>query len=97
MVRHYFVYILASKRSGTLYIGITNRITRRTLEHKLNIVEGFTKKYQVHSLVYYEIYTDVKEAIKREKQLKWWRRDWKIKLIETENPKWEDLYKKIIF
>jgi len=91
VIRHYFVYILASKRNGTLYIGVTNNIAIRSLQHKLNISDGFTKKYKVHILVYYEIYTDIKEAIKREKQLKWWRREWKIKLIESKNPKWLDL------
>ncbi|MBI4062475.1 GIY-YIG nuclease family protein [Candidatus Gottesmanbacteria bacterium] len=96
MIRHYFVYILASKRNGTLYIGVTNNIAIRSLQHKLNILDGFTKKYKVHILVYYEIYVDIKEAIKREKQLKWWRREWKTKLIEEKNPKWEDLYRKII-
>ena len=96
MIRHYFVYILASRRNGTLYIGISNHITRRSVEHRLELKEGFTKKYHVHMLVYYEIYTDINEAIRREKQLKWWKRAWKIKLIETKNSKWEDLYEKII-
>lgn len=96
MIKHYFVYILASKQNGTLYIGITNHLTRRTLEHKLRLIDGFTKKYNVHILVYYEIYTDIKEAIHREKQLKWWKRSWKIKLIEETNPNWKDLYEKII-
>ena len=96
MVRHYFVYILASRRNGTLYVGVSNRIGRRSIEHRLELNEGFTKKYHVHRLVYYEIYTDIKEAIEREKQLKWWKRAWKIKLIESKNLQWEDLYKRII-
>ncbi len=93
---HYFVYILASKKNGTLYIGVTNHLGRRIYEHKYNLISGFTKKYSIHLLVYYEIFDDIKLAIQREKQLKNWRRDWKIKLIEAKNPGWEDLYKKII-
>jgi len=82
-MREYFVYILASKRNGTLYIGVTNDLIRRIYEHKAGIIEGFTKKYKIKILVYYEIHSDINEAIKREKALKKWKRDWKIELIET--------------
>lgn len=92
MANIYYVYILASKRNGTLYIGITNDLKRRVYEHKNNLVEGFTKKYKVHNLVYYENTVDVKIAIEREKNLKFWKRKWKIQLIEKQNPNWIDLY-----
>lgn len=95
MLRHYFVYILTSKPNGTLYIGVTNNLPKRTTQHKYNFVDGFTKKYHVHRLVYFEMYTDIKAAIQREKQLKWWKRDWKIQLITKNNPTWQDLYEKI--
>jgi putative endonuclease len=93
-MKYYFVYILASKRNGTLYIGVTNDVERRTYEHKNNVFPGFTQKYGVHMLVYYEMFTDIDDAITREKQLKKWNRAWKIRLIEKHNPKWEDLYTK---
>src|SRR5690242_3030054 len=96
MVRHYFVYILASKPNGTLYIGVTNNLGKRTIDHKYSLMDGFTKRYGVHRLVYYEMFTDIKVAIQREKQLKWWKRDWKIDLIRQQNPQWKDL-QKIIF
>ncbi len=92
----YYVYILASKRNGTLYIGITSNLFKRIYEHKNNLVEGFTKKYNIHNLVYYEITEDVNNAISREKQLKRWKRNWKIELIEKNNPKWKDLYFELI-
>ena len=88
----YCVYILASKRNGTLYIGVTNNLMKRVYEHKNDLVEGFTKKYGVHRLVYYEQSEDVKSAIEREKRLKAWQRRWKLKLIEEMNPEWTDLY-----
>jgi len=87
----YYVYILASKKGGTLYIGVTNNLIKRIWEHKHNITEGFTKKYSVHLLVYYESYPDIKLAIEREKNLKKWNRSWKIQLIEKANPLWNDL------
>lgn len=90
--KHYFVYILASKRNGTLYIGVTNNLIRRVYEHKNDLIEGFTKKYRVHYLVYYEMTRDVKSAIEREKRLKKWNRKWKLELIEKMNPQWKDLY-----
>jgi putative endonuclease len=94
-VGQYYVYILASQKNGTLYIDVTNHIGRRVFEHKFETIPGFTHKYNVKYLVYFEIYTNIGEAIKREKQLKNWKRQWKIELIEKTNPYWEDLYKKI--
>ena len=91
-MKTYYVYILASKKNGTIYIWVTNNITRRTFEHKEKQVKWFTEKYDVEKLVYYEPYEDVREAIKREKQLKWWNRKWKLDLIEKVNPSWKDLY-----
>ncbi len=87
----YYVYILASKRNGTLYIGVTNELSRRVDQHKNNLIPGFTSKYSVHDLVYYEQTSDINSAIKREKQIKEWQRSWKIELIEKENPEWKDL------
>jgi putative endonuclease len=91
----YYVYILASKKYGTLYTGVTSNLVERVYQHKTNYVEGFTKKYRVHSLVYYEIHEDIQEAILREKQIKKWYRNWKINLIEEGNPHWLDLYHEI--
>ena len=88
----YYVYIPASQRNGTLYIGVTNNIARRTHEHRENLVEGFTKKYRVHMLVYFEMHEDIRRAIQREKNMKHWPRAWKIALIEKDNPDWLDLY-----
>ena len=90
--KNYYVYILASKRNGTLYIGVTSDLRKRVFEHKNNLVDGFTKKYKVHNLVYYEQTIDVRSAIEREKRLKRWKRRWKLILIEKENPNWKDLY-----
>ena len=87
----YFVYILASKRNGTLYIGVTSNLTKRLYEHKNKLLKGFTEKYNVNKLVYYETSNDQTSAIIREKQLKKWNRKWKIELIEKNNPKWVDL------
>ncbi len=92
----YCVYILASKRNGTLYIGVTNKLQRRVFEHKNNIVDSFTKKYNIHILVHYEVFDDINEAIKREKQLKEWNRKWKLNLIEKDNSEWKDLWDEII-
>jgi putative endonuclease len=88
----FYVYILASKRHGTLYIGVTNDLVRRVYEHKNNYVEGFTKKYHMHILVYYEQCESIESAIQREKQLKTWHRNRKILIIEGANPDWKDLY-----
>jgi putative endonuclease len=90
-VRQYFVYILASSKNGTLYIGVTGNLERRMNIHQSSTVSGFTQKYQVHNLVYYEIHSDPNEAIKREKQIKKWKRFWKINLINSINPNWEEL------
>lgn len=95
-MQSYYIYILAGKRNGTLYIGITSDLIKRVYEHKNNLVEGFTKKYKVHNLVYYEQTEDVESAIKREKQLKNWHRKWKTDLIEEGNPEWKDLYYDLI-
>ena len=86
------VYILASGRNGTLYIGVTSDLARRVSEHRANVVEGFTQKYGVHRLVYIEFHDEMTDAILREKQLKKWRRAWKLELIEKANPTWRDLY-----
>ena len=91
-MKMFWVYILASKRNGTLYIGVTNDLIRRIAEHKSGAVEGFTKTYRVHILVYYEETPYHAAAIQREKQLKAWRRQWKLELIEKTNPEWKDLY-----
>ena len=90
--KEYYVYIMASKRDGVLYVGVTNDLYRRVLEHKNNVVKGFTQRYFVHRLVYFEQTEDIYSAIAREKQLKNWKRDWKIKLIKRYNPEWKDLY-----
>ena len=87
----FFVYILASKRNGTLYVGVTNNLTRRILEHKSKLVPGFTKRYGVDQLVYFEVFDSILEARAREHSMKGWRRVWKIKLIEEGNPNWDDL------
>ncbi len=92
----YYVYILASRRNGTLYVGVTSDPIRRIWEHKSDLFDGFTKKYSVHHLVYYELTSDVNTAIKREKQLKKWRRKWKLELIEKMNPEWGDLYQDLL-
>jgi putative endonuclease len=90
--RSYYVYILASHIGGTLYIGVTNDLVRRVAEHKLKIAKGFTKRYDVSRLVYFEVFEEVEQAIHREKRLKKWPRAWKISLIEKDNPDWIDLY-----
>ena len=92
----YYVYILASKKKGTLYIGVTSNLVKRVYEHKNGLIEGFTKKYHVHKLVYYEVSRDVNAVITREKQMKKWNRAWKIELIEKSNPGWKDLYSNIL-
>lgn len=87
----YYVYILSSQKNGTLYIGVTNNLQRRIYEHQNILVDGFTKKYKIHNLVYYEQTDSVESAIIREKQLKNWKREWKVKLIEENNIAWRDL------
>ena len=90
------VYILASEYNGTLYIGVTSNLIQRIWQHRIDLVEGFTKKYTVHSLVYYELHENIQTAILREKQLKKWNRQWKINLIKKFNPTWKDLWQELI-
>ena len=90
------VYILASERNGTLYIGVTSDLIKRVWEHREGVVDGFTKKYSVHKLVYFEQFDDMENAIIREKRLKKWRRAWKLNLIEQSNPHWNDLWQQIV-
>ncbi len=90
------VYILASKRNGTLYIGVTSDLIKRVWEHRNNMIEGFTKRYGVHQLVWYEMHEGMESAIEREKHLKEWKRKWKLELIESTNPSWQDLYHTIV-
>ena len=97
MEKQLYVYILASKRNGTLYIGVTSDLIKRVWEHKNKVVPGFTTKYKVGLLVYYEIHPSAESAILREKRLKKWNRKWKIRLIEEKNPDWNDLYEDICF
>ncbi|MGH7037609.1 MAG: GIY-YIG nuclease family protein [Stellaceae bacterium] len=92
----FFVYLLASKPYGTLYIGFTTDLARRVWEHKNKLVPGFTAKYGVDRLVWFEIHDDRDSALRREKQIKEWKRDWKINLIEHDNPHWTDLYRDIL-
>ena len=86
------VYIMTNKRNGTLYIGVTSDLVKRVWEHKNNMVEGFTKRYGIHRLVWYEMHESMKSAIDREKRSKEWKRKWKLELIESINPSWQDLY-----
>jgi len=92
-----YIYIMSNKKNGTLYVGVTSDIIKRIYEHKNSITDGFTKKYNLKKLVYYEIYDDITEAIKREKQLKNWQRDWKVELINKMNGDWDDLYDGILW
>jgi putative endonuclease len=91
LTNQYFVYLLSSKNNGTLYIGVTNDLVRRIYEHKNGLADGFTKKYGIKNLVWYEVHEDIEQAIIREKQIKKWNRAWKIELIQKENPEWRDL------
>jgi len=95
-MKEFYVYILASKRNGTLYIGVSSGLIRRVYIHKNDILDGFSKRYQTHMLVYYEKHDNWEEAVRREKQIKKWNRAWKLRLIEENNPMWDDLYKDII-
>ncbi len=94
--KHPAVYILASKRNGTLYTGVTSNLPARVWQHKNNVVDGFTKKHNVHQLVYFEMHGDMASAYGREKEIKKWNRSWKMELIEGENPEWKDLYEDIL-
>jgi putative endonuclease len=95
MKKHPAVYLLASKRNGTLYLGVTSDLTKRVWQHKNDLVEGFTKRYCVHLLVWYEQHPSMLSAIKKERQMKEWKRKWKLDVIEQMNPTWEDLYYRI--
>lgn len=94
-MKQYYVYILAKQRNSTFYVGITSDLPKRIYEHKNDLTDGFTKKYGIHKLVYFEIHGDPENAIKREKRLKKWNRPWKMRLIEEMNPDWNDLYDQI--
>ena len=96
MPRQPAVYILASKRNGTLYIGVTSELAQRVWQHKNNVVDGFTRRYSVYQLVWYELHETMESAIEREKALKNWKRLWKLALIENSNPGWQDLYETIV-
>ena len=96
MDKRYFVYILASKRNGTLYIGVTSDLGRRVWEHREELIDGFTKNYGVRMLVHYEVFENVRDAIHRESRLKKWKREWKINLIQQSNLEWDDLYEKFL-
>ena len=95
-MRNSYVYILSSKKHGTLYIGVTSDLVKRISEHKIKFRKGFSSKYDVNKLVYFEVFDDIENAIIREKHLKKWNRDWKIRLIEENNPEWIDLYESIV-
>ena len=95
MTKQPAVYILASKRNGTLYVGVTSDLVKRVWQHRNDEVEGFTKQYRVHALVYFELHTTMMDAIRREKQIKKWYRAWKIRLIEEQNPEWRGLWPEI--
>lgn len=97
MPKRYWVYIMASRRNGTLYIGVTNDIARRVWEHREGHIPGFTRKYDVKILVYYDMFEDVSAAIYRETRLKKWKRRWKLELIQKTNPEWRDLYESIVW
>ena len=96
MQKQFYVYILASQRNGTLYTGITSDLVKRIWQHRNGEIEGFTKKYRINTLVYYETHRSSESAIMRERQIKKWRRKWKLKLIEEDNPYWNDLYDRIV-
>ena len=95
-MNQYYIYILASQNNSTLYVGVTNDLMKRVYEHKNNLVDGFTSRYKVHKLVYFEESNDIQSAILREKRIKKWNRQWKIRLIEKINPHWKDLYEDLI-
>lgn len=95
-MKQYYIYITVNKSNEVIYVGVTNDLIKRIYEHKNKIFDGFTKKYNVDKLVYYEIYNDIEEAIKREKQLKNWHREWKLNIVKGINPGFNDLYKEIV-
>jgi len=96
MIKQPAVYILASKRNGTLYTGVTSDLVKRIWQHKSDLVEGFTQQYCVHDLVWFELHDNMTTAIEREKNIKEWKREWKLNLIEKNNPDWQDLYDDIV-
>ena len=96
MEKSYYVYILEKERNSTFYAGVTSDLVKRIYEHKNELADGFTKKYGIKTLVYYEAHTEIEEAIKREKRLKKWNRPWKMRLIEQMNPEWNDLYDELV-
>lgn len=96
MIKQPAVYVLASGRNGTLYIGVTSDLVKRIWEHKNNLAEGFTRRYNVHHLVWYELHDNMNSAIEREKRMKEWKRDWKLRLIKNFNPGWQDLYDTLV-
>ena len=91
----YYLYILASRPGGAIYVGVTNNLVRRVYEHRMNLIDGHTKQYDVHCLVYFEVYSTARDAIQREKNIKHWPRAWKTRLIASTNPMWRDLYDEI--
>ena len=93
---NYFVYLMASRKNGTLYVGVTNDLVRRVYEHKNGLVQGFTSRYTVHQLVWFESTPSVESAIDKEKQIKNWKREWKLALVEKTNPEWRDLYETLL-
>ena len=95
-MKNYYVYIVSNKPRGTLYIGMTNNLVRRVYEHRDGLIDGFTRKYNLKRLVYFEVFNRVEDAIHREKRLKKWNRQWKIELIEKVNPAWIDLYEQLV-
>ena len=95
-MKNYYVYLVTNKLHGTLYIGITDNLVRRGDEHRNGLIDGFTKKYNLKRLVYFEVFNYVEDAIHREKRLKKWNRQWKIELIEKVNPEWTDLYEQLV-
>jgi len=94
-MKEYFVYIMAHEPHGAIYVGVTNDLVRRAYEHKHGLADGFTKKYNIKTLVYYEITENIEAAIQREKLLKRWKREWKEQLIAASNPEWKDLYQQV--
>lgn len=96
MAKQFYVYILASKRNGTLYTGVTSNLIQRVWQHKHEVIQGFTRKYNIKTLVYYEVHENAESALAREKKIKKWRRAWKLGLIEENNPEWRDLYEDIL-
>ncbi len=95
MMKQFYVYILSNKRNGTLYTGVTSDLLKRVYEHKNDLVDGFSKRYGIHDLVWYEMHETAESAISREKHIKKWNRKWKLELIDNSNPFWDDLYEKL--